>query len=108
MLSVESVPYTVGKLIAPAFQIGASRFLQTKSREARPGDLEAENSGIRQIAISVYRLRNSVEVQLYVHTVIPVYTFNCIIPYLILNRSGTTRELNISVYGEHCCALFVL
>ena len=54
MLSVESVPYTVGKQIVPAFQIGAPRFLQTKSREARLGDQEAENSAIRQIAISVY------------------------------------------------------
>ena len=108
MLSVQSVPYTVGKQIAPAFQIGASRFLQTKSREARPGDQEAENSGIRQIAISVYRLRNSVEVQLYVHSVIPLYAYKSIIPYLTLNRSGTTVELNISVWGTNDVLVFAL
>ena len=65
------------------------------------GAEESENSGIQQIAISVYRLRNFVEVQLYAHTVIPVYTVNCIIPYLILNQSGTTGKLNISVWGTH-------
>eukprot|EP01043_Picozoa_sp_COSAG02_P055560 COSAG02_NODE_6458_length_3558_cov_2.844753_6_plen_74_part_00 len=35
MSSVESVPYTVGKQIAPASQISIVHLLQTKSREAR-------------------------------------------------------------------------
>ena len=65
MLSAESVPYTVGKQIAPAFQISIVHLLQTKSREARAEPKGPENSGIQQITISVYRLRNLVEVQLY-------------------------------------------
>ena len=72
------------------------------------GAEESENSGIQQIAISVYRLLNSVEVQLYVHSVIPVYAYKSIIPYLILNRSGTTVELNISVWGTNDVLVFAL
>ena len=59
---------------------------QRSALQETRGAEESENSGIQQIAISVYRLQNSVEVQVYVHTVLPVCAFKCIIPYLILNR----------------------
>ena len=68
---------------------------------------ESENSGIQTTSISVYQLQNSVEVQLYIHTNILVYTLNCMIPYLILNLSETIGELNIFGWGTEflrCCS----
>ena len=83
MLSVESVPYTVGKLIAPAFQIGASRFLQTKSR--RSVHQSANNAQqcspytemfSSRVVPDRFRIRYGI-IQLNVYTGITVCTYSC-------------------------------
>ena len=80
MESVEHVPYTVGKLIAPAFQIGASRFLQTKSRGSVHQSANSSTTGdphtemfSSSVVLDLFRIRYGI-IQLNVYTGITVCT----------------------------------
>ena len=105
MLSAESVPYTVEKQIAPAFQISIVHLLQTKSREAHHrgrGVWEFKNSADRNFCVSTAEFSRSTAVRTYSYTGIYSQLYYTVsYAESVRNYKGKWTFL----YGEHmlCC-----